>query len=431
MKRVLIVTYYWPPSGGSAVLRWLKFAKYLRNFGWEPVIYTPANPEPQEIDKSLLYDIPEGMEILKASIIEPYGIFKWLTGKKQDDRLGVALMSDKKKPGLVSHLSLWFRSNLFIPDPRMFWIKPSIRYLIKYINHHPVDVFISTGPPHSMHLIGLGLKRRLGIKWVADFRDPWTNIDFYRDLLLTGFADRCHHRLEKKVLEKADAVITVSPGMTEDFKSMGFKKVTTITNGFDTPSAISGEPVTGKFTLIHLGSMPKSRNPQNLWQVLSGLVRSDERFAASLEIKLVGKVDQSISESLEKLQLLPYVVREPFVPHEHTFSILSEAAVLLLCINNTPNAKGILTNKFFEYLSAKRPIVAIGPQDGDAAVILDETRAGKIFSFADTETLKSHLVELFDLYSQGKLQVSSSGIEKYSRKNLTHQLSELLTQLVS
>jgi hypothetical protein len=282
-----------------------------------------------------------------------------------------------------------------------------------------------------MHFFGLLLKNKLGIIWIADFRDPWTNVDFYRELLLTAYADRRHRKLEKRVLENADQVISVSPGMTEEFVAMGVKNVTTITNGFDTPSVICGEPVTGKFSLVHLGSMPKSRNPENLWQVLSSLVSSDQKFAASLEIKLVGKVDQSVSESLEKLQLLRYVVREPFVPHEKTYSILSESAVLLLCINNTPNAKGILTNKFFEYLSAKRPIVAIGPHDGDAAAILSETRAGKIFSYEDTESLKNHLVELFDLYSQENLQVSGSGIEKYSRKNLTHQLSELLNQLVS
>ncbi|MFO7369518.1 MAG: glycosyltransferase family 4 protein [Bacteroidales bacterium] len=431
MRKALIITYYWPPSGGSAVLRWLKFSKYLREFGWEPVIYTPENPEAQEIDESLLKDIPEGMEILKTKIIEPYGIYKWLTGKKKHEKIAVALISEKKQTGIMSRLFLWIRSNLFIPDPRVGWVNPSVRNLYRYLINNPVDVVITTGPPQSMHLIGLKLKNKLGVKWIADFRDPWTNVDFYRELLLTAYADRQHRRLEKRVLENADQVISISPGMTEEFVALGVKKVTTITNGYDTPAVISGVPGTGKFSLVHLGSMPKSRNPENLWQVLSDLAGNNERFAASLEIKLIGKVDQSVSESLGKLQLMRYVMREPFVPHEKTYSILSEAAVLLLCINNTPNAKGILTNKFFEYLSAKRPIVAIGPRDGDAAAILGETRAGKIFSYEDTETLKDHLVELFDLYSQGKLQVSGSGIEKYSRKNLTHQLSELLNQLVS
>lgn len=431
MRKALIITYYWPPSGGSAVLRWLKFSKYLREFGWEPVIYTPENPESQEIDESLLKDIPEGMEILKTRIVEPYGIYKWLTGKKKHERIAVALISEKKQTGIMSRFFLWIRSNFFIPDPRVGWVNPSVRNLCRYLKDNPVDVVITTGPPQSMHLIGFRLKKKLGLKWVADFRDPWTNVDFYHELLLTAYADRRQKMLEKKVLENADHVISVSPGMTEEFMGMGVKNISTITNGYDTPSLPARKPATGRFTLVHLGSMPKSRNPENLWQVLSSWVRSDERFATSLEIKLIGKVDQSVSESLEEMQLLSYVTREPFVPHEQTYSILTEAAVLLLCINNTPNAKGILTNKFFEYLSAGRPIVAFGPPDGDAGVILDETRAGKIFSYTDLHALKTHLIELFELFTQGNIEVSNSGIEKYSRKNLTHHLSELLNQLVS
>jgi glycosyltransferase involved in cell wall biosynthesis len=431
MPKVLIITYYWPPSGGSAVLRWLKFTKYLRNFGWEPVIYTPANPEPQEIDESLLKDIPEELEIVKTKICEPYSLYKWFTGKKQDERLGVALMSGKRNPGITNKVSLWIRSNLFIPDSRMLWIKPSIRFLCKYLKQHPVDVIISTGPPHSMHLIGLGLKRALGVKWVADFRDPWTNIDFYRDLLLTRYADRSHKRLERKVLVEADYIISVSDGMTEEFKRMGITRLVTITNGFDEEPTTKSKAATNKFTIIHLGSMPKSRNPETLWQVLADLVNRNPHFASKLQIRLVGKSDPSVHDSIRVRKLQDYLVQDEFIPHDQTMELLKGSAVLLLCINNTPNAKGILTNKFFEYLSAQRPIVAIGPPDGDAALILKESGAGKIFNYGDTAALNNHILTLFDLYSQDKLVVDSSNIEKYSRKYLTGQLSELLNKITT
>ncbi|MBN1789799.1 MAG: glycosyltransferase family 4 protein [Bacteroidales bacterium] len=430
MPRVLIITYYWPPSGGSAVLRWLKFAKYLRDFGWEPVIYTPANPEPQEIDTSLLKDIPENMEVIKSPIWEPYNIYKRLTGKKKEDRLGVALMSDKKQ-GFVSRLLLWIRSNLFIPDPRRFWVRPSVRLLSRYLHLRPVDVIVTTGPPHSMHLIGLGLKRRLGIKWVADFRDPWTNIDFYRDLALTRWADCCHKRLERKVLHGADRVITVSPGMTREFASMGISRIATITNGFDVVPASLTKPLPEKFTLLHLGSIPKSRNPENLWQVLADLVGKNPGFAGKLQIKLIGKTDRIVQESIGRYDLQDFVLCEDFIPHEKTFQELTEAAVLLLFINNTPNAGGILTNKFFEYLSARRPILAIGPVGGDASVILGETTAGKIFEYTDTIGLKNHLLDLFGLYSQKNLIADSGDIERFSRKSLTGELGALLTKLIS
>jgi len=430
MPRVLIITYYWPPSGGSAVLRWLKFTKYLGEFGWEPVIYTPRNPEPQEIDYSLIKDIPSGLTIIKSRIWEPYTLYKWVTGKKKEDRLGVALMSDKKKPGLFSKISLWIRSNLFIPDPRRLWVRPSIRLLTEYLKQHHVDVVITTGPPHSMHLIGLGLQRRTGIKWVADFRDPWTGIDFYRDLLLTGMADRCHKKLERKVLESADHIITVSPGMTSAFKSMGIGNVSTITNGYDDEPSDPDVSDNGKFTLLHLGSLPKSRNPLVLWEVLSMLVKENAEFASCLEIRLIGKADRVVRESVERFELGRYVVWQEFVPHDKTLGIMTGASVLLLCINNIPNAGGILTNKFFEYLSANRPIIALGPPDGDASAILAETQAGKMFEYVDAVGLKVHLLALFVLYSQHNLKIVNQQIGIYARRNLTGALSELLNKML-
>jgi hypothetical protein len=431
MRKVLIITYYWPPCGGSAVLRWLKFAKYFRESGWEPVVYTPTNPEPQEIDMSLLNDIPDNLEVIASPIWEPYTIYKKLTGRKKEDRLGVALMSDKTKPGFMTKISLWIRSNLFIPDPRRLWVRPSVRLLNSYLRAHPVDVVVTTGPPHSMHLIGFGLKRKLNIKWIADFRDPWTNIDFYRDLALTRWADRCHRKLERAVLENADHVITVSPGMTRDFVSMGIGHVTTITNGYDSEPMNAVETDRERFTLLHLGSMPKSRNPEILWKALAELVNSNPGFSARLQIRLIGKTDLAISESIRKHQLQEYLVSEDFIPHDQTLAILSGTDVLLLCINNTPNAGGILTNKFFEYLSAHRPILAFGPADGDAAAILSNTGAGKIFGYDDAPGLKEHLLGLFELYLQQKLITTSSNIERFSRKNLTKELCELLNRTIT
>jgi glycosyltransferase involved in cell wall biosynthesis len=412
------------------VLRWVKFTKYLRDFGWEPVIYTPANPEPQETDASLHQDIPDGIEIIKTNILEPYSIYKWLTGRKQSDRLGVAMMSDKKKAGLMSRISLWIRSNLFIPDPRMLWISPSVRYLRNYILRNPVDVIITSGPPHSMHLIGMHLRQKTGIPWVADFRDPWTNIDFYRELKLTGIADRHHRKLEKKVIQSADLVMTVSPTMTEEFRIMGARQVATLTNGFDTEPMPPSMPDADKFILLHLGSVPSSRNPESLWIAISELVKTSPAFASKLQIRLTGKVDLKVSEAISQYHLEPFTLFENFVPHNQTPYLLGSASVLLLLINNTPNAKGILTNKFFEYLSSGRPVLAIGPVDGDAAHIIKETGAGEIMGYNDVSGLQLHLLKLFDLYSKRQLNKYTGNIEKYSRKHLTEELTILLNRLI-
>jgi len=432
MPKVLIITYYWPPCGGSSVLRWLKFTKYLREFGWEPVIYTPSNPEPQEYDPSLVQEIPPGVETITSPIREPYRLYKMLIGKKRHDHLGVALMSDKKH-GIISKISLWIRSNFFIPDPRRGWVRPSVTLLSAYLKNHPVDAIITTGPPHSMHLIGLGLKSKHDLKWIADFRDPWTNIDFYKDLPMTRFADHIQKKLESTVLKRADHIITVSSGMTLDFVTMGVSNITTITNGYDIEPA--GAPDTTNsnenFILLHLGSLPRSRNPIKLWQVLSQLVQEYERIASILEIRLIGQVDISVLESIRNHGLLKNVVHLPYMAHHQTFSQLTSASALLLCINNTPNAQGILTNKFFEYLSARRPILAIGPEDGDASAILTETGAGRIFGYEDSNELKGYVLGLFELYSQHNLNMNSRHIEKYSRFNLTRELAELLNKVTA
>lgn len=431
MPKALIVTYYWPPSGGTAVLRWLSFVKYMRDFGWEPVVYTPDNPESQETDTSLIDGIPETLTIIKSRIREPYVFYKWMTGRKKSEKLGLAFMSETKNQGFMSKIALWIRSNVFIPDPRILWVRPSVRFLIQYLRQHPTDIIITSGPPHSMHLIGLYLKRKLGIKWVADFRDPWTNIDFYEKLLLTKYADRKHKRLEKEVLASANHVITVSPTMTAEFENADVGNVSTITNGFDLMPETTNDKQHKKLIFVHLGSMPTSRNPENLWKIISEIITENQKFADSFEIILAGKTDYKVQEAVKKYQLEKYVNFQPYIPYQEAINLIQQAHVLLLFINNSKNAKGILTNKFFEYLSVKRPILAIGPLDGDASKILSETDAGRIFDFQDRNALKQYLLYLFDLYSQNKLQVPGKNIEKYHRRNLTGELVRLLNALIS
>jgi hypothetical protein len=212
---------------------------------------------------------------------------------------------------------------------------------------------------------------------------------------------------------------------------MGIANVFTITNGFDEQSLSDVSNKSDKFTITHLGSLPKSRNPEILWKVLSDLIEFNKPLEQKLEIRLIGKADQMILDSVALHGLERYIKQEAFIPHKQTLKVLTESTVLLLCINNTQNAKGILTNKFFEYLSAQRPILAIGPVNGDAGVILNETRAGKMFEYDDLAGLKEHVSSLFNLYSQYNLKVDSHNIGKFSRKNLTGELVKLMNALVN
>lgn len=431
MKKVLIITYYWPPGGGAGVQRWLKFTKYLRDFGWEPIIYTAANGEMPVIDHSLEKDVPKEIIILKTKIWEPYSIYKLFIGRKKNDKINAAFLSESKKKSFTEKIAVWIRGNFFIPDARRFWIKPSAKFLDRYLRENPVDAVVSTGPPHSMHLIALRLKEKNpSLKWLADFRDPWTNIDFYEDLMLSAAADRKHHRQELSVLKKADAVVSIGKTMSEEMHQLlntQPEKFHVITNGYDEEDLFRGElKKDEKFSIAHIGSLVKSRNPSVLWKALRQLIDEHPDFKKQLEIKLVGKVDIHVTESIAAQGLQGFVRKIDYLPHNEVIKEQQRSKVLLLLVNDTKNSKSILTGKFFEYLASSVPILAIGPTDGDLAEILRETNSGLMAGFHDETSIKAHILALFKGHQQAP---DTAEIKKYSRRELTRKLSEILNKL--
>lgn len=431
MKKVLIITYYWPPVGGAGVQRWLKFSKYFREFGWEPVIYTPSNPDFPIVDETLLNDVPADLTIIKTKITEPYDYYRKIMGKKKTETVNQGFLSEGKENSFLQSLMIWVRGNFFIPDARKFWIKPSIKFLTAYLNDNPVDAVISTGPPHSMHLIAMGLKEKLNLPWIADFRDPWTQIDFYSQLKLSKFADNKHKELEYLVLSSADKVVTISPTCAADLEKLGKREVEVITNGFDTDDFEIGTPITlyPGFMLHHTGALNKDRNPYTLWKVLGDLCREQPDFKKNLVLKFTGKTDAIVFGSLKENGLLDNAQRTEYMPHSQVVKVMMQSPVLLLPLNNTPNNKGVLSGKLFEYLAAKRPVFGIGMPDGDAAEILKQTGAGTMCDFDDYEATKKTILDLYARYQRGELTVSSSSIEQYSRKHCAQRYASFLSEL--
>ncbi len=425
MKKLLIISYYWPPSGGAGVQRWLKFAKYLPSFGWEPHVYTPENPEAPAQDESLLQDIPKEVVVVKQPIFEPYGFYKKFTGNKKSVNAGFLSENKDSRKKFTEQLSIWVRGNMFIPDARKFWIKPSIKFLTDYIKKEKIDIVISSGPPHSMHLIAMGLKKKLGIKWIADFRDPWTNIDFYKDLMLTKSADRKHHRLEREVLETADEIITIGKTMAMEFEEVRGKKVQVITNGFDTDDfKMQEKECSDDFVLVHVGSINADRNHSIFWEGLKELCAENPEFAEKLRIRFIGKLDYSVIESVESYGLKDKFEQIEYVPHNQVKDYLFAADLLYLPLNNTPNSKGILSGKFFEYLATAKPILGIGHPKGDAAEIMQKTQAGAMIDFTDKEALKQYLIKEFESRNETH-KVNIEKRNQYSRRMLTQKLVEL------
>jgi len=426
-KKVLIITYYWPPSGGGGVMRWLKMSKFIPELGWQPIIYTPENPDPSISDESLLKEIHKEIVEIKTPIWEPYNIYRKLIGKKKKDKFKAGYISEASSGDWKSRLSVFIRGNFLIPDPRKFWIRPSVTYLSKYLNKNKIDLIVSTGPPHSMHIIALKLKAKFNIPWIADFRDPWTDIDFYHQLKLTKWADKKHKKLELKVLNHADHVVTVSPGCANDIHKICNRKVEVINNGFDPTDFKFKRPKRDQtFSISHFGAFNKDRNPLSLWKVLGKLAKENETFKNSLVIRLIGQTDKSIIEDLYNYNLSENLTLIDHLPHKEGLMKLSQSQVLLLPLNDAPNVKGILPGKMYEYIALKRPILAIGPSDADFVKIIRETNAGKTHNFDDIEGITQTIEQYFNLFQSNKLNIDSSSYEKYSRKNLSKKMFQLV-----
>jgi glycosyltransferase involved in cell wall biosynthesis len=434
-KKILIITYYWPPAGGPGVQRWLKFAKYLPDFGWKPVIYTPENPSYPLLDETLMKDVPEHIEMVRTKIWEPYQLAEKLN--KSNKKFKAGQFDVGKNQSWKSRLSIWIRGNFFIPDARVFWVKPSVQFLEKYLKENKIDTIVTSGPPHSLHLIGLGLKDKLpNLKWIADFRDPWTEISYYKHLKLTKSSDKKHRQLESAVFKNADITLATSYTDAENFRKAGANAVC-ITNGFDESDAaekaksqkgeeINGQNSENKFTLSYIGVLEQLRNPEILWRVLDELVKDDPEFAKYFSLKFVGRIDDKILNSIENTSLKEHIVNLGYLSHGKAVEEMQNSDMLL--ITNFPNesSKGIIPGKIFEYLATGKQILSFGPDKADVEKILEETRAGKHFSYTDHEILKKFILEKFEGWKNGTLTANTQGIEKFSRRNLTQQLTEIL-----
>lgn len=422
--KVLIITYYWPPAGGPGVQRWLKFVKYLPDFGIEPIVYIPENPTYPLVDEGLLKEVSSDITILKQRITEPYA---WASAfsKNSTKKISSGIIPHKKKQSFLQRIMLWVRGNLFVPDARVLWVKPSVNYLSRYIKEHGIDTIITTGPPHSLHLIGMRLKELHNVKWIADFRDPWTTIGYHKALKLSKSAANSHKNLEKKVLNSADNVMVTSPTTKAEFSAITTKPITVITNGYDTETIVK-QPMDEKFTLAHIGSFLSERNPIVLWKVLSELIAENEQFKSKFELKLIGAVSREVLDAIDVNGLSYYVNNLGYVPHAEAVAQQRKSQVLLMVEIDSEETKCIIPGKLFEYMVSERPILAIGPDGADFASIVQTTNTGIFVTYNEKENLKSALLQWFNQYLEGNLKSNAIGLQQYSRKSLTGQLVQVL-----
>lgn len=426
-KKLLIITYYWPPAGGPGVQRWLKFVKYLPDFNVQPIVYIPENPTYPIIDNGLQSEVSEKAIILKKKIVEPYG-FASFFGKNKTKKISSGIIPNQKKQSFLEKTLLWVRGNIFIPDARFLWVKPSVKYLKKYIEENQIDTIVTSGPPHSLHLIGLQLKKELNVKWFADFRDPWTTIGYHKALKLSSSAEKKHKALEKEVLTTADTIIVTSKTTKTEFEAITSQPIQVITNGYDVEK-VTKQPLDEKFTLAHIGSFLSERNPRILWKVLKELIKENPDFRRDFQLKLIGAVSQEVLDTISEFRLNDFVLNLGYISHQEAVEHQRKSQVLLLIEINSEDTKSIIPGKLFEYMVSERPIIALGPEGSDFAEIITSTNTGVFFLYDELEQLKELLLKYYNLYKEQNLKVHAVGLQQYSRKSLTEQLTKIISKL--
>lgn len=421
MKKVLIITYYWPPSGGAGVQRWLKFAKYLPEFGWQPVILTvdPQYASYPQRDESLAKEIGPDCLVYTTKSFELYNLYKLISGKKEVPYGGFA---NESKESFLQKVSKFLRGNFLLPDPRKGWNKYALKKAEELIRDFNIETVVTTSPPHSTQLIGLKLKKRHNIRWIADLRDPWTDIYYYNQFKHTTLARSIDRNYERRVIEQADVIVSVSEDVKRIFAEKSRKpiaaKTVVIPNGYDEEDFrmknISAET---RKIITYTGTISEAYDVDKL---LEALVRLDDKLKAELLIRFVGKIPQTVEQRFRDTGL--DIELAGYVDHPKSIEYLMRSDLLLLVIPKVENNKGILTGKFFEYMASQKPILAIGPVDGDLAKIILDTNCGRIFDYTDSGGMIRFIHNVFDPENQLAKSVST---ELYSRRELTRKMAGL------
>jgi len=424
MKKVLIITYYWPPKGGVGVQRWLKLSRHLSDSNYKPIIYTSKGGSYSIYDSSLTNSIPKSVEVISKNIFEPQSLFNLFFNKKVSSDYLI-----RKKHNLFSKILIWLRSNLFIPDTRSLWISPSINFLENYLKKNKIDCIISTGPPHSMHLIALELKKRHSFKWIADFRDPWTGIEYFNKLPLLTKSRLKHSKLESNVLKQADIILSVSNSWANSFQALGAKKTHVITNGYDISDYIDlpTRKDTGKFIIGHFGLYNELRDHSMLWDVINEIKKDVTDFTSKMQFLFAGELYSGFFTKMKEKKLFNYIEFYSNLPHSEAICKMRGCDILLVTQSDTIDALGRLPAKFFEYLAIRKPIIAIGKKGSDLEKIMKNISYCWFIEFKNKILLRETILHIYKTYNQDIKY--HDNIDVFSRKNQSKELIKLIDSI--
>jgi hypothetical protein len=423
----LVISYYWPPAGGISVLRSLKIVKYLRQFGWEPVVHIPENADYPVIDQGGFKDIPEGIEILQQKVLEPFKLFKLITGRKQEDSLNSIVQVKTKKNNLLDDVGIWIRGNFFIPDARSLWVKPSVKSLSKYLKEHKVDAIFSDGPPHTNNRIAYHISKKFDIPWLADFQDPWTQADYYQMMKITNWGHQIHRKMEQEVFQQASKITIASPSWKQDLEAIGARNVDVIYYGYDEDDFKELKSRNNKdtFDIVHIGLLGTDRYPDKLMPILSEIVSEKP-----IRILLAGQVDIEVQQKLNSDTQNNIIIENlGFIQRKDALQLAFDADLLLLPLNKAENAKGRLPGKLYEYLRTYNPILALGISNGDAAEIVRKCNCGDCFEYENRHSIKDFISGLYNTTKE--ITPLKKEIAQFSNENQTMKIADYLNKIVN
>jgi len=419
MKKILIITYYWPPCGGVGVQRWLRFVKYLPQYGWEPVVLTTTDGDYPALDISLLVDVSEDIKVIRTKT----PTFGNLYRKVGESKIPHGSLEVNSEDPWLKKLSIWIRLNLVIPDARRIWNRFAFHAAKRELRKNKYDAVVTTGPPHSTHLVGLKLKRKFNINWLVDLRDPWTQMGYLKNvkrLKLTSFYDK---KLENKVVKKCDTVIAASQKIIADLNCSSCK-IHLITNGFDPDDyiRIKKSRFDDNFNLNYFGTLPPESNPVS---VLKAIKQLHGKGITDIKMNFWGNISEEVKKKLKILDQLDIIRFHQHVSHKEAIELMVNSSLLLLMINNVKNNEGIITAKIFEYMGSGVPILGIGPLKSEPADILKETGSGEMYQYDDIGKIADHIETEYDRWKKDK-KANPKDIAKYSCVKLAEKLNSVL-----
>ncbi len=442
MHPVLMVAYYYPPAGGAGVQRTLKFSRYLPEFGWRPHLLVPRDADYPVEDHSLIDEIPSDAVVHRTRIVEPYGLYRRVTGRrgKHARSLDVATLSrdaheDRK---LSERFSEWMRSTFFIPDARIGWFPFAVRAGLRVVNAERPSVIYSSAPPYTCHLIGLRLHRRTGLPWVADFRDSW--VDWLSAARRSGLARKIDLSMEGAVLRTASALVSVSRGVADDLVSRHPESADRswhfIPNGFDPPDIEDAAPdragvADTELLVTYTGTLYGPRHPRTLVDALESLDAEGHPCVGSMRFRFVGRTADSIRDDVARRRVASRFEFAGYVDHARAVALSKASDAMLLVIDDTPQSAGILTGKIFEYIGLRKPVLAIAPAGEARDILEDELRCGWVASPGDVGMMKEKLIAMWTAWKDGTLEgPESSALGRFTRREQTAALAAVFEECV-